>query len=143
MKKALYGLKQASKTWNDHVVDVLLNEDFTQSNVDSCLFIKGDIFALIYVDDILVTTATDQQFVDFKNMLTQRWKLHDLGPVRKFLGISVIKRSEKYELNQKEYILTLAKKFGTTQCNLVYKPLSSGRSGIQSKNEWQTNSTSH
>jgi len=47
MNKALYGLKQAPKTWNDHVVDVLLNENFTQFNVDNCLFIKGDIFALI------------------------------------------------------------------------------------------------
>ena len=123
MKKALNGLKQAPKTWNDHVVDVLLNDDFTQFNVDSCLFIKGDIFELIYVDDILVTTATDQKFINFKNMLTQRWKIHDLGPVRKFLGISVIKRSEKFELNQKQYILTLAKKFGTTLWNPVSKPL--------------------
>ena len=131
MKKAIYGLKQAPKIWNDHVVNVLLNEDFTQSNVDNCLFIKGDIFALIYVDDILVTTATDQQYVDFKNMLIKRWKIHDLGPVRKFLGISVIKRSEKFELNQKEYILDLAKKFGTTQCNPVSKPLSSGVEGLE------------
>ena len=119
MKKALFGLKQAPKTWNDHVVDLLLKEDFTQSNVDSCLFIKGDIFALIYVDDILVTTATDQQFEGFKNMLIHRWKIHDLGPVRKFLGISVNIRGERFELNQKEYILTLAKKFGTIQCNPV------------------------
>ena len=131
MKKAIYGLKQAPKIWNDHVVNVLLNEDFTQSNVDNCLFIKGDIFALIYVDDILVTTATDQQYVDFKNMLIKRWKIHDLGPVRKFLGISVIKRSEKFELNQKEYILALGKKFGTTQYNPVSKPLSSGVEGLE------------
>ena len=132
MKKALFGLKQAPKTWNDHVVDLLLNEDFTQFNVNSCLFIKGDIFALIYFDDILVTTATDQQFVDFKKMLTQRWKIYDLEPVRKFLGIGVIKRSEKFELNQKQYILTLAKKFGTTQCNPASKPLSSGLEGLES-----------
>ena len=132
MKKALFGLKQAPKTWNDHVVDLLLNEDFTQFNVNSCLFIKGDIFALIYFDDILVTTATDQQFVDFKKMLTQRWKIYDLEPVRKFLGIGVIKRSEKFELNQKQYILTLAKKFGTTQCNPVSKSLSSGVECLES-----------
>ena len=135
MKKALYGLKQAPKTWNDHFVDVLLKEDFTQSNVDSCLFIKGDIFALIYVDDILVTTATDQQFEGFKNMLIHRWKIHDLGPVRKFLGISVNIRGERFELNQKEYILTLAKKFGTTQCNPVSKPLSSGVEGLESNHK--------
>ena len=122
-EKGIIWPETSTKTWNDHVVDLLLNEDFTQFNVNSCLFIKGDIFALIYFDDILVTTATDQQFVDFKKMLTQRWKIYDLKPVRKFLGIGVIKRSEKFELNQKQYILTLAKKFGTTLWNPVSKPL--------------------
>ena len=71
-------------------------------------------------------------------MLTQRWKIHNLEPVRKFLGISLIKKSEKYELNQKEYILTLAKKFGTTQCNPVSKPLSLGVEGLES-NQKATN----
>ena len=39
----LYGLKDAGATWFNHLKKGLLERDFVQSDVDSCLFYKKDI----------------------------------------------------------------------------------------------------
>ena len=135
LKKALYGLRQAPKAWNDHVVETLKRLKFKQSKVDNCLFIKEDVFVLIYVDDILISTDKEEKYYDIRNTLGKYWKLHDLGPVNKFLGINIKRRNGGFELNQEDYIISLANKFGTKNSNLVSKPLPSGIDGLENCKE--------
>lgn len=51
---ALYGLKQAQKTFVDKLKAGLLEQYFIQSEIDKCMFIKGDIVCLVYVDDAIL-----------------------------------------------------------------------------------------
>jgi Reverse transcriptase (RNA-dependent DNA polymerase). len=42
LKKNLYGLKQAGKTWFEHLSSGLEKIGFTQSDVDQCIFCRGN-----------------------------------------------------------------------------------------------------
>jgi len=47
----IYGQKQAGRVWNQYLVDKLLSIGFVQSLVDECVFYRGDIIFIVYVDD--------------------------------------------------------------------------------------------
>ena len=51
LQKNLYSLKDAQVTWHDHIKAGLLSRGFRQSKVDPCLFIKGTVLFVLYVDD--------------------------------------------------------------------------------------------
>ena len=102
LKKALYGLKQAPRLWYGDINDFLLSLGFTQPEVDSNLYIFGDITStsgrpgpsillLLYVDGISVAypsnaTATVK---DIKAKLATKYKMTNLGAARQFLGIKI------------------------------------------------------
>lgn len=52
--KNIYGLADASLTWHTHLKKGLLDYGFKQSQVDPCLFFKGDLLFILYVDDGVV-----------------------------------------------------------------------------------------
>jgi histone deacetylase 1/2 len=64
LDKALYGLKQARRAWYSRLSTKLVNLRFKPSKADMSLFIfnRGGItmYVLVYVDDIIVTSSTDQ-----------------------------------------------------------------------------------
>ena len=135
MKKALYGLKQAPRVWNELMVKLLLDEGFTQSKVDLCLFAREDIITLIYVDDILVSTKDFEKYEYFRDKLNSCLEIHELGVVKKFLGITIKEVNGEFLLKQKDYIRELATKVGITNCNPTSKPLPSGTTGLDSNKE--------
>ena len=50
LRKNLYGLKDAGRTWHEYLRDGLLRRGFKQSQVDPCLFTKGNVLIVMYVD---------------------------------------------------------------------------------------------
>jgi Reverse transcriptase (RNA-dependent DNA polymerase) len=58
LKKNLYGQKQAGRVWNHHLHDGLLARGFVQSNVDMCLYFRGNVAMLIYTDDGILIAPT-------------------------------------------------------------------------------------
>jgi histone deacetylase 1/2 len=63
LDKALYGLKQAPRAWFSKLSSKLLAIGFIPSKADTSLFIYSksgiNMFVLIYVDDIIVTSSSD------------------------------------------------------------------------------------
>ena len=51
LNKNLYGSKQASKLWFDFLKKGLRKRGFKQSKADECVFYKGDVIFVVYVDD--------------------------------------------------------------------------------------------
>ena len=54
LKKNLYGLKQAGFNWFEHLSKGLKNRGFSKSNIDPCIFYRGDAIIITYVDDCIV-----------------------------------------------------------------------------------------
>lgn len=83
LHKAIYGLKQAPRAWFNRLSNSLLDFGFTQSLVDTYLFLfhQGAVhlFLLIYVDDILITRTNSTVIQSLLVKLRSDFALKDLG----------------------------------------------------------------
>jgi hypothetical protein len=107
LKKSLYGLKQAPRAWYQRFADYVSTIGFHHSKTDHSLFIyrKGTDMAyiLLYVDDIILTTSTDDLRKSIMMLLASEFAMKDLDPLSYFLGIAVTRHTGGLFLCQKNY----------------------------------------
>ncbi|XP_071728540.1 uncharacterized mitochondrial protein AtMg00810-like [Rutidosis leptorrhynchoides] len=127
LKRSLYGLKQAPRKWNEKLSYALIENGFRQSLNDYSLFIKtnNDVFIaiLVYVDDIVVTGNNTCEINKFKDFLKSKFQIKDLGVLKYFLGIEVIRENKNICLSQRKYTLDLLTEFGLLNCKPIYTPI--------------------
>ncbi|GJY82599.1 ribonuclease H-like domain-containing protein [Tanacetum coccineum] len=127
LKRSLYGLKQAPRQWNHKLYETLIEAGFKQSINDHSLYIKNDggvsLYLLVYVDDLVITGNSESEIEKFKTFLNQKFKIKDLGELKYFLGIEVLKTKNGLCLNQRKYCLELLHEFGLLACRPVVTPL--------------------
>ena len=120
LHKSIYGLKQASRQWYKCFTGILLNDGYDQSPVDNTLFakIQGSKFIalIVYVDDIMIASNSDDLVDNLKKNLAASFKIKDLGPVRFFLGLEVARNAEGISVSQRKYCLDLLKDYGYLEC---------------------------
>lgn len=93
LKKSLYGLRESPRDWYECFHDFMTSLNFQRSNYDYCLY-KGKlncnkIYIILYVDDLLIN-GTDQKGINqIKLMLSKKFCMKDLGPVKQYLGIEI------------------------------------------------------
>ena len=58
------------------------------------------MFVLIYVDDIIVTSSSDEAIIGLLKDLSADFSLKDLGDLHYFLGIEVKKHKDGLHLSQ-------------------------------------------
>jgi histone deacetylase 1/2 len=91
LDKALYGLKQAPRAWYSRLSAKLHELGFIPSKVDTSLFLYDKygviIYALIYVDDIIVTNSLDDDISVLLRDLNTHFAIKDLGYLHYFLGM--------------------------------------------------------
>ena len=107
--KNVYGLKDAGRTWHQHLRQGLEDRGFKAGDVDPCVFYKGNLILVIYVDDVIAFSPDPQEISDFvdsmKQEKPQKYVLEDLGDVTSYLGIQVKKtRSGSIHLTQPHLI---------------------------------------
>ncbi|GKC79304.1 ribonuclease H-like domain-containing protein [Tanacetum coccineum] len=121
--KSLYGLKHAPRQWNKKLVETLTEAGFLQSKNDHSLFVKnkdGTFLALlVYVDDIIITGNNNDEISKFKIFLNQKFTIKDLGELKIFLGIEVLKIKNGLCLNQRKYCIELLHDYGLLACKPV------------------------
>lgn len=100
---------------------------FSASKVDTSLFYfnKGNvtIFLLIYVDDIIVVSSSQEACSALLRNLSQDFVLKDLGRLNYFFGIEVSKVRDGIVLTQNKYASDLLKRVGMSDCKPVNTPL--------------------
>ncbi|KAK1614556.1 hypothetical protein QYE76_020073 [Lolium multiflorum] len=81
------------------------------SSADTSLFLFDKsgitVYILIYVDDIIVTSSSDQAISALLHNLSSEFALKDLGELHYFLGLEVHKQSNGLLLNQEKYATDL------------------------------------
>jgi len=129
LDKALYGLKQAPQAWYSRLSHKMQALGFIPSKSDTSLFIYNKcnthIFVLIYVDDMIVTSSSNEAITGLLKDLSAEFALKDLGDLHYFLGIEVKKHDNGLHLSQEKYATDLVKKAGLQGCKPSPTPLSS------------------
>jgi histone deacetylase 1/2 len=110
LNKALYGLKQAPRAWYARLCTKLVKLGFLPSKADTSLFYynkKGYmIFVLVYVDDIIVASCSQEGTNALLKDLQSEFAFKDLGDLHYFLGIEVKKTREGLVCPSKSMPLT-------------------------------------
>lgn len=118
--RSLYGLKQSGRNWHHILRDFLKQSGFTQSKVDTCVFVKrdghGSTILLVWVDDIILVASSDQLMNSVKVLLTEKFNMKDLGVISFFLGIEFTPRNGGLFMSQNMYLKNVLKRFGMDSC---------------------------
>ena len=89
--RSLYGLKQSPRRWYSELNTFLISMGFVRSLADEALYMRKDIWILVYVDDLFIT-GLSLQIAEAKDKLLARFKMKDLGLLSLFLGMEVIRK---------------------------------------------------
>jgi len=118
IKKALYGLKQSGREWYLEAAKHLEILGLLPTHSDPCVFCRKEDLLIIglYVDDMLIFSPSVTTVMEFKNALKGYWKVKDLGPVHKILGMIVERNRElcTLEISQEDYLIRTVEEHGFT-----------------------------
>jgi len=124
LRKAIYGLMQAGVAWNDTLSEYLVSLGFVRlSDVDACVFVRGDLIIVVYVDDLLLVARDKAALNAFFREFTM-YKYKRLGTVTNYVGCEINTHEDGYSLHQRKYIMSLGESFGTGR--QVHTPMVSG-----------------
>ena len=105
LQKNLYGLKDGQVTWHEHIKAGLLSQGFHQSKVDPCLFIKGTVLLVVYVDDAALFSPNSAALNREITSLKRSFELTDEGELQDYLGTRLTKHPDvRIKLQQKKMI---------------------------------------
>ena len=125
--KALYGLRQAPRLWHEKFAQTLRSMGLKQAEDESCLFVNEWLIIFFYVDDVvaLYHHKYRDRWEAFKQRLFQQYEFKDMGEIKWFIGIRVIRdRSQrKLWLCQDSYIDRIATRFAARSTSRYRSPL--------------------
>ena len=100
---------------------------FKQSNSDHTLFIKYKVgkvvVLLVYVDDMIITGNDEEEITRLQKELATEFEMKNLGGLKCFLGIEVVRSKQGIFLSQRKYVLDILTKVGMLECKLVDTPI--------------------
>ncbi|KAL7465130.1 hypothetical protein ACHAXS_005455 [Conticribra weissflogii] len=90
LKRSLYGLKQAPCYFFEYLKERLEQQGIKQSQSDSCLFIGTSVIAVVYVNDILFYSPSNEAIDSLINRLAQSniWIRRE-DTAKGFLGVDI------------------------------------------------------
>jgi len=125
LRKALYRLKQAPRLWFEDINGYLLSLGFRQSAEDPNLYLQPGVLLILYVDDLLIAhDGREGKGREIKRLLQAKYKMCDLGAVKRFLGIEIEREEDgSISICQRTYIDTILKRFGQQDAKSAKTPL--------------------
>jgi hypothetical protein len=127
LHKALYGLRQALRAWNIKLDGVLTSLGFERNPSEHAVYTRGidgeRLLLGVYVDDLIVTSSSTSAIAKFKEEMSTRFFMSDLGLLKLYLGIKVEQDPGKITLKQTAFASKLLEKAGMGDCNLVHVPM--------------------
>ena len=89
LQKTLYGLKQSPREWFQVIHQYMINQGFTQSLADPCIYHNKEknLFVGIYVDDI-ITVGKLEQAKEFRKNIRSHFNITEGGILEWYLGVA-------------------------------------------------------
>jgi hypothetical protein len=112
--KNIYGQKQAGRVWNSHLTEKLASIGFHPSLIDDCVFYRGDVIFMVYVDDGIFVGSDDTQLQDIiKEVQNLGLNIEDQGHPADYVGVNINKlRDGSYEFTQRALIDSIIEDVG-------------------------------
>ncbi|GKA44372.1 retrotransposon protein, putative, ty1-copia subclass [Tanacetum coccineum] len=130
LKKSLYGLKQSPRQWYKRFDVYMISNGFSRSNYDSCVYFKEFapgmyIYLLMYVDDMLIACNSKSEIEYTKGLLQKEFDMKELGPVRKILGMEIVRDrgSRTLKVSQSGYLQKILNKYRMDNGKSISVPL--------------------
>jgi hypothetical protein len=88
--KNIYGQKQAGRVWNSFLVDKLTSLSYTSLLINDCVFFRGDIIFMFYMDDGIFLGNDDAQLLQaIKEIQGIGLNIKDQGHPADYVGVSI------------------------------------------------------
>jgi hypothetical protein len=102
LEKNIYSQKQAGRMWNSFLVDKLTSIGLTTSLIDDCIFFRGDIIFMVYMDDGIFLGSNDSQLQEvIKEIQNLGLNIEDQGHPADYVGVNIKKLKDgSYEFTQ-------------------------------------------
>ncbi|WP_461522133.1 reverse transcriptase domain-containing protein, partial [Porticoccus sp.] len=133
LRKSLYGLKQAPRNWNRDINQFLVQDmKFQKSVADPCIYVKRRadrlLILVLYVDDMIIAGSDLDEVVRFKERISQRYKMEDLGELEFVLGMRVTRNLDgSIKLDHERYATDIVTRFGLQESTCVTRtPMEQG-----------------
>lgn len=128
LKKAIYGLKQSARAWNSRINDCLIEIGYVQSKSEPCIYSKKckkeQTIIAIFVDDFFIFSNSQDMTNDLKKRLMSKFKIKDLGQLKRCLGMRVkIYENKCISIDQEQFVKQILKKFYMNDCNTKDTPM--------------------
>jgi hypothetical protein len=143
LEKALYGLKQAPRVWYETMAKFLQEElGLEPLDSDMSVFHTTDgrqLIIAVYVDDLLIAGPDMEEIHGVKKILTNRFKMTDLGSCSYYLGMQVTRDrlNRTIKLSQRGYLENVLEQFGMSDCKPVATPMeTSAKHMVRSEDHW-------
>lgn len=78
---------------------------------------------IVYVDDIIITGNNEAEIERLKNKLATEFEIKDLGLLRYFLGMEVVRNRSGITISQRKYVLDILKEIKMLGCRPVDTPM--------------------
>ena len=129
LQKSLYGSKQSPRAWFGKFSQAVETYDMQKSKSDHSVFYKnsssGIILLVVYVDDIVINKSESKGILSLKSFLHSQFHTKNLGMLKYFLGVKVMRSKQEILLSQRKYVLDLLSKtgkLGVKPCNTTITP---------------------
>ena len=127
LNKSHYGLKQSPRCLNYTLDEHLKTFGLVQTPSDSCIYVSdkdgNPLIVCVYVDDIVLAGPSDEKITEVKQNISKRFEVKDMGELKYFLVVQVIKEGGKVWIGQPTYTENILNKFGMKNCKPVSTPV--------------------
>lgn len=125
--KALYGLRQAPRAWYAKLNSCLADLGFTRFPSEHAVYTRKEgeegLVIAVYVDDLLITGSSKEMIERFKNEMSQKFEMTDLGKLSYYLGMEVEQGKGYIEIKQAGYAKKILERAGMAECNPTKYPM--------------------
>ena len=145
LNKALYGLRQPPRACNHKLNTILMELGFHKCSKEPSVYrkmVKGELLVVaVYVDDLFVTGTCKKLIDEFKDGMSKKFDMSDLGRLTYYLGMEVCQSDWGITLNQSRYALRILEEAGMSKCNPTQSPMEIGLNLSKAEEEKEIDAT--